>query len=77
MIGWAWRLVRWLAREWAEHRDARPRVSRSTLEAALRRQDMDRHPIDHEDAEPHVALGEPLRPGDIRKSPVFERNGRK
>jgi len=77
MIAAAWRAYRFLARLLAELQDDRPRISRACLEAALRRQDMDRHPVEREDHEPHAALGVPLRPGDVRKAPVFERNGRK
>ena len=49
----------------------RPMISRPTLRAAVRRQEMDRHPV--EDMEPHAALGVPLRPGDVRKRPTFGR----
>lgn len=55
--------------------DDTPRISRRRAEALWQRQEMDRHPVDRVEPwagmGPYVPIGEPIRPGEIRKAPVF------
>jgi hypothetical protein len=59
-------ILRWLS----DLADPSPRVSMSCVRAAVLREQMDRHPA--EDMEPHYPVGVSVRPGDVRKRPVFE-----
>lgn len=64
-------LVRKTLEAFVEFIDPTPRVSMPCVQAAMLRQEMDRHPV--EDMEPHREIGTSVRPGDVRKAPVFPR----
>ena len=77
VIAWAWRVGRWALRQLRALADDRPRISRARAQALWCRQEMDRHPVERveaqvaEDEATPVRPGEPVRPGDVRKAPVF------